>query len=171
MSLENLEHLYAHEVIPALEELVRLARRRVVFTTPWPWDVVNVPWLTQEIAAARTDPDPLGLDEFRVLAGCVHKSTLLPEQLARCGFTCASVSERGIPLQHPVYVGEKEQIDLSMIGSVIGLDDMGVPDEAGEFKTAYLQLLEASLDLRTRTPALERSRRFGRARQRRISGR
>lgn len=157
MSLENLEHLYPDEVESALAELVRVARQRIVITTPWPWEVVNVPWITEEIAAAQSDPDPLGADEFNVIAGAVHKSTLLPEQMARAGFRCMSVTGRGAPLNHPVYVGEESMIDVSKIGLVLGIERADTPEVTSDHRAFYVRLLVASLALQDWVPAFKPS--------------
>jgi hypothetical protein len=151
MSIENLEHLYPDDVVPALTELVRIARRRIVLTTPWPWDVVNVPWLTQELHDARLDPDPLGANEFHVLAGGVHKSTLLPEQLIAAGFTCMSITKRGTPRAHPVYVGEKSHVDLSAIVLFWHPIAVQIPPP-NDSRDAYVEPIDASLRFREADP-------------------
>ena len=45
LSMENLEHLFPDEVPAAVAELVRIAKRRVVISTPAPWTVINRFWL------------------------------------------------------------------------------------------------------------------------------
>ena len=86
LSVECLEHLVPLEVKRAIAELARIARRRVVISTPTPALAVNVAWLTGEIEEAAADPEPLGREEALVLGACVHKSSLAPEQLAAAGF-------------------------------------------------------------------------------------
>ena len=157
LSIENLEHLYPDEVGPALAELVRIARRRVIISTPWPWDVVNVRWIESELREARADSDPMDRAEFHVLAGAVHKSTLLPEQMAAAGFRCASLARGGVPTAHPVYVGEVGSVDVSKLGSIIGIKRVEVPDGEADYGPGYCALLEASLGLRQRVPRFKPS--------------
>lgn len=156
LSLENLEHLYPDEVVPAIRELARVARHRVIITTPWPWDVVNRRWLDAEIAAARNDDVPLEADELSVLAGCVHKSTLLPEQMAAAGFRCTSWSRSGAPHRHPVYCAEVGDLDLDRIGTVLGIPRPAPPRVGVDHRQSYAELLDASRALAAHTPRPKR---------------
>lgn len=155
ISLENLEHLFADEVAGALTEFVRIARKRIIFTTPWPWDVINVPWLTAELAAASADPLPMNETEFRVLAGALHKSTLSPDQLRRAGFDCVGLQRRAI---HPVYVASPAAVDVSKLGPIKGIHSdalvalLEAGNRTGDFRESYTQLVRRVLDLRASMP-------------------
>jgi SAM-dependent methyltransferase len=162
LSIENLEHLYPDEVVPAIEELARIARREVIITTPWPWDVINRPWLDDELSAAQADPEPLDAEEFHVLAGCVHKSTLLPAQMQAAGFRCTTMGRRGLPGRHPVYVARTRELRPEEIGTVLGLGRAQQVPEAGDFRKAYADLLQASLDLFDQMPRARPHWRAGR---------
>ena len=140
LSLENIEHLYPAMVPTALSELVRIARRRVIITTPWPWDMRNRTWLRAELEKLEGIPF-LSRDQFLAVEGCFHKSTLTPDRLARVGFRCASIRRRRPPLAHPVYVGEVDQLDLSKLGPVPGIEPTELPPADADHRPAYAELL------------------------------
>lgn len=140
VSVECLEHLDPVEVPRALGELARIARRRVVVTSPAPQRVVNVPWLEQELREARGDPVPVDEDELRLLAGHVHRSALFPEQLARAGFQL----ERDVRADSHVYWADVSAIRLEELGPVVGIEpgaSTGTPAER------YMDLLQRGLRL------------------------
>ncbi len=155
ISVETLEHLFPSEVPRALSELARIARRRIVLATPAPWNVVNRKWLEREISEARADPVPLPYDEFLVLSSTIHKSTVAPEQMARCGFRIRKGSWRRPRLagESVIYLGEPSSIEVEKLGEVPGVSWSGYPDDDGrpDWSEAYLDLLHQSLSIEVRT--------------------
>jgi SAM-dependent methyltransferase len=143
LCLENLEHLYPADIRPAIEELVRISARRVIITSPWPWNVIAVEWTTNELRESRRDPDPMDADEYKILAGYIHKSCLEPANLEEAGFRICSVRDEAAA----VYVGDVDSIDLGSIGAFFGLDDKVVEDPTADHRVAYTDLLERSLDM------------------------
>lgn len=148
LSLENLEHLYPDEARLALAELARVARGSLIVTTPWPWTVVNGPWLEDELRLATRDPDPLGAGELQLLAGCIHKCGLDPDQLEAAGLTC--LVARTAP--HPVYAGDAARFDPSRLGEIVGIPRRPPAIGVTDFRAEYVRLLEDSLALRRRLP-------------------
>ena len=159
LSMENLEHLYPPQVPHALEELTRIARQRIVITTPAPWDVINRPFLAEEISAARNDRDPLDYSEFRRLAGYAHVSWVDPEQMADAGF-CFARNKLGAAQSSQgsmVYWADPANVTLSTLGMVGGLSRAGLPPDDGrdDWRDEYVSLLQ-EIDAQ-RTPAVPRS--------------
>jgi SAM-dependent methyltransferase len=155
LSIENIEHLWAHDVMPGLRELVRVASRQVIITTPWPWDVVNRGWTERELAEAMADPVAVGAEEFGMLVGALHKSTLTLEQMEAAGFRC--VTPGGVTGRSAVYVGEPAHLDLSAITAVDGFVPPSLdPDDDGDFRRTYTAILKANLAWSAATPVLPR---------------
>ncbi len=151
LSMENLEHLFTGEVGPALAELARVARRRVVITTPAPWMVINRQWLAEEIAEAGADPVPLTYSEFLVLAGCIHKSTLTPRQMTLAGFEVMGPPGRPEQVADSLlYWGEPDRLRLDLLGDVAGMAIGAYPADDGrdDWKEEYLRFLFASQAVR-----------------------
>jgi SAM-dependent methyltransferase len=147
LSMENLEHLFPNEVGPALAELARIARRRVVITTPSPSVVINRLWLSGEIEEAEADPVPLPYAEFLVLAGCVHKSSLSPWQMRLVGFEVFGPPERPTQVADSlIYWGEPDRLRLHMLGAVAGMELESYPADDGraDWRDEYLRFLRAS---------------------------
>jgi SAM-dependent methyltransferase len=147
LSMENLEHLFPNEVGPALAELARIARRRVVITTPSPSVVINRTWLAKEIAEAEVDLVPLNYEEFLVLAGCIHKSSVGPQQMKLVGFEV--LGSPGQPTQVAdsfIYWGEPDRLGLDRLGDVAGMAIQGYPADDGraDWREEYLRFLRAS---------------------------
>ena len=118
LSMENLEHLFPNEVGPALAELARIARRRVVITTPSPSRVINGLWLAGEILEAEADPVLLPYAEFLVLAGCVHKSSLSPWQMRLVGFDVFGPPEKPTSYAPSVGVADRgTMMDLAQVNA------------------------------------------------------
>jgi SAM-dependent methyltransferase len=147
LSMENLEHLFPKEVGPALRELARVARQRVVISTPAPWLAINHEWLREEIAEATNDPVPMDYEEFLVLAGCIHKSSVTPEQMQTLGFNV--VSSRGWP--EPVhgsliYWAEVADLRFDREVNVAGIALNGYPSDDGrtDWRQEYVAFLRAS---------------------------
>jgi len=145
LSMENMEHLYPYQVQGALSELLRVARRQVVITTPAPWQAINRDFLGEEIPAAETDPDPLTYDEFAMLASYLHVCWLDPEQMAAAGFNFAH-NRRGAPRPtggSMLYWAPPDQINLSGFATVPGLNRNGIiaDDSRSDWRGAYVELL------------------------------
>jgi SAM-dependent methyltransferase len=140
MSIENLEHLYADAVIPAIEELCRVATH-VVLITPLPHNVINQEWLSKEIPAAEEDPESVDYAEYLVLEGTVHKSTVYPESMHQAGF----ISDGGVD-GHGCYFGISNSIDTTKI-KYVGLTENALP-EATDFRQHYIKLLCDSKNLK-----------------------
>jgi SAM-dependent methyltransferase len=152
LSMENLEHLFPSEVGPALAELARTARRRVVITTPAPWTVINRPWIAQEIEEAEVDTASLTYEEFIVLAGCIHKSSLTPRQMTRIGFNV--LGRPGHPDQVAdslIYWCEPDRLRLDLLDEVVGMAIGGYPADDGraDWREEYLRFLGASQGIQT----------------------
>jgi len=101
ISIENLEHLLPDDVAPALAELARIARKRIVLSTPSPWSVVNPGFLEVELAEAEADLAPMGYTEYVDLVGRLHKSSVTPEQMRAAGFE-SGVNRLGAPRSPPM---------------------------------------------------------------------
>lgn len=157
LSTENLEHLFGGELLPALEELVRIAKRRVVISTPAPWKVINHAWLSQEIPDAISDPIPMSYEEYIVLGGCVHKSSIFPEDMLACGFELLR-DERGLPkvtADSIIYWGDADNIETSNLSRIPAVGMLGYAPNDGrtDYRSDYVQLLQASLQLGNGLPA------------------
>lgn len=159
ISTENLEHLLPAEAVAALAEMARVSRRRIVISTPAPWEVVNVGFLTDEIRQAESDPHPMGYGEYLNLVGRLHKSSVAPEQMRAAGFTFAS-NRAGAPMVEfgsIIYTADPSEVDASKIGPVVGVDwdEYPTDDGRGDWRAAYLAALRASLAMSTpRKPPL-----------------
>jgi SAM-dependent methyltransferase len=149
MCIENLEHLYADQVVPAIAELKRIARRRVLITTPWPGHVANRAWLRQEIAEAEADPHPIPGPEFSDLAGYVHKSTVVPSSMVAAGFENPVRANSLAPLS-ALYIGDPSRLDLSKI-QVVGLPFRRYRPSR-DHRQDYLGLLRGSQALSKKAP-------------------
>jgi SAM-dependent methyltransferase len=156
LSMENVEHIYPRHVPGALAELVRIAKRQVIITTPAPWDAIHHAFLAEEIAAAAADPDLMGYDEFAMLAGYLHVGWIDPEQMRSAGFQFAT-NRMGAPrpnLGTMIYWGSPEQIDLTHLGLTHGIDRDGIPADDGrdDWRQSYLELVRATDALDTGRP-------------------
>lgn len=140
ISMENLEHLYAEEVIPALRELSRISKY-IIITTPTPDRVVNVGWLNKEIAEAATDTIPLSEHDFRCLECCVHKSVITPQSFLDAGFQQIKI----YGTESECYYIESSNLLLSKI-KVKGISRNNLFTKC-ELKNKYIDLLNKSLSL------------------------
>lgn len=159
LSTETLEHLYPQDVPSALGELVRVARYQVVISTPAPWDVVNWPFLTNEIGAAETDETEMGYQEFTILSSYLHRSTLMPNQMAAAGFYFARNRFGGPAAQvgSMIYKGDPATINLSALGPVLGTSGQpAVDDGRSDWREEYVSVLRECRALPiSRTPPLK----------------
>lgn len=148
VSMENLEHLYPREAIVALNELARIAKRRIVITTPAPWKVVNRRWLAEEICAAEADEEPLGYGEFQMLAGMVHKSTLFPDQMRRAGFQFEGPpgGPPAVVIDSIIYWADVSDLRLDRLDEVTGIAGSAIPKDDGraDWREEYVRILKAS---------------------------
>ncbi len=146
LAVETLEHLWPDDVVGALEELIRVSKAEVIITSPFPYDVVNPGWLAREIEAARSDPVPMGYEEYCLLMGAIHKSALEPSDMKKAGFRATSID--GALATSALYIGKSTEIDLSAIGRPRGIHaeeaKVGLPDYRGP----YLELLVAALEMK-----------------------
>ncbi len=155
LSIENIEHLWGDEVVAGLAELVRVASRQVIVTTPWPWDVVNRGWTERELAEARDDPVPLGAEEFGMLVGALHKSTLTLEQMEGAGFRC--VTPGGVTGPSAIYVGDPSRLDVATISRVDAFAPPSLdPAPDGDYRATYVQILRANMAWSAASPVLPR---------------
>jgi SAM-dependent methyltransferase len=153
LSVENLEHLLPGEVVPALTELSRVARRRVVISTPAPWLVVNVQFLTGEIAESERDPQPMPYAEYLNLVGNLHKSSVRPEQMEAVGFDCKR-NRLGAPQVHNgsiIYTADPAYVQPDRLGSIAGVPWHGYPEDDGreDWRGMYVEALQASFVMST----------------------
>lgn len=164
ISMENMEHLYKEEVKGAINELCRIARARVIITTPWPENVINLEFLDHEIEEATKDPLPISYEEFLNLAGYIHKSTVLPSSMKRAGFANPTKLNSRFTMS-ALYVGDPKVIDASKI-EVIGLAQRTYHPKA-DMRDDYLDLLKESKALAKEMPqtAEFRAARFVEARR------
>lgn len=141
VSIENLEHLYSEQVIPAIEELKRVANA-VVIITPLPRDVINLEWLNAEITLAENDSDAIDNSEFLVLEACVHKSTVYPDSMRDAGFEVSN------EVDHGYYFAMSENIDITKIKfAAISQQDMSDNLE-DDYRNRYIKLLHQSKNLK-----------------------
>lgn len=149
ISMENMEHLYKEEVEGAINELCRVAKSRIIITTPWPDNVINIEFLDQEIEEATNDPIPLSYEEFSNLAGYIHKSTVIPESMKIAGFSNPTKLNSRFSMS-ALYVGTPNQIDTTKI-EVIGLARRAyLPKD--DMREDYLNLLMESKALADEMP-------------------
>lgn len=137
-SIECLEHLYNHQVLDSMKEMLRVANY-IIITTPSLDTVINKTWLNAEIEAAEKDPDPIDCEEFIRLEGAVHKSIVYPDSMIEAGF-------RPFPSTAQQYYAMSKEIDISKI-RFVGIDQMLINKETTDFRQSYLQLLRRSLQL------------------------
>lgn len=147
LSMENVEHLFPAEIVPALRELARIARRRVVLSTPAPWTVVNRAWLRHELTEAELDPIPIGYEEFLVLAGCIHKTVIIPEIMHHFGFQVAT--DRGQPTQIQdslIYWADPAALLFDDTRAIpgIALSEYPADDGRSDWREEYVRFLRAS---------------------------
>lgn len=142
LCLENLEHLYADQVQAAIRELCRVARKRVVITTPWPGQAINREFLAGELAAALADEDALGAQEFGDLVGYAHKSVVLPGSMVAAGFE-NPLWKNSLAHFSALYVGDPSAILPERIVAA-GLRSRAWPRKA-DHRADYCGLLKASL--------------------------
>ena len=130
LSMENLEHLYTDQVYNALSELIRISEY-VIITTPAPEYCMNLNWLIPEINEAYQDNIPLTEHDYICLESAVHKSTIYPESMKKCGFEISSFNESMI------YHGKTNNIDLNHLL----FDGIKRPNLDLNYKDKYLSLL------------------------------
>lgn len=131
-SLENLEHLYVHDVIPAIQEMQRVADW-IVITTPLPQYVIDHEWLNKEIPLAQADTVTVDVAEFQAMEGTVHKSVVFPDSIQRAGF----VSHNEL---YGRYTARSCDIDISKI-TVQGIEP--VPFNCS-YNQTYIDLLQSA---------------------------
>lgn len=162
LSMENLEHLLPVEVPVALDELARIASRRVVISTPAPWAATNVGFLTTELAEAQADDEPMGHAEYLTLLGYLHKSSVTPEQMIRAGFECG-FNRLGAPdvTQYGsiIYTADPAKVNTKNLGSVVGVAWDGYPEpDDGDWGSRYIEAVRDSLTMATPRSAPPRRR-------------
>lgn len=137
ISMENIEHLYSDQIIPAISELCRVASY-VIITTPRPEDCINQEWLSKEIPEAELDTDPMDYSDWLLLEGAAHKSIINPESMLEAGFSW------DYPL-HGKYFGISDNVDVSKI-RYSALAQEPLPD-TDDYRQHYIKLLKDSLKL------------------------
>jgi SAM-dependent methyltransferase len=144
LSMENIEHLYIDDVIPAIIELQRIATY-VILVTPLPRDVINMNWLAQEVPNATNDVEPLLYPEYVMLEGTQHKSTLIPESMVKAGF---EFRPEFTTMNHGYYYAEADDINIDEIVSV-GIDEQLMPCniDTHDFRSHYVTMLHKSIEL------------------------
>jgi SAM-dependent methyltransferase len=135
ISIENLEHLYLDDVIPAIQEMSRVAEH-IIIVTPTPQDVINFNWLGREIPEAEHDTDPISDKEYQVLEGAVHKSVALPDSMITAGFEIGS-------RDHGRYFASSDGININNI-IIKGIKPI---NDFVTMQDKYCKLLRASLGL------------------------
>lgn len=138
--MENLEHLYIEEVVPALSELSRISEY-IIITTPTPETVINTGWLNYEIAEAISDNIPLSEHDYRCLECCVHKSVISPDSLLQAGFK--QIKDHGSDSE--CYYIKTSELVLSKI-RVKGMSRDDLLTNC-DLKNKYIDLLNKSLSL------------------------
>jgi SAM-dependent methyltransferase len=138
LSIENLEHLYKEDVIPAIEEMKRVAKY-IILVTPLPSHVINHHFLNGEISEAKSDKEYLNYEEFIVLEGTIHKSVVYPNSMNDAGFQTEAKS-------HGYYFGQSNNIDTNMI-KFVGIPKTETPTDI-DLRDYYLKLLENSKNLK-----------------------
>jgi hypothetical protein len=109
--------------------------------------VINRPWLAKEIADAEVDSVPLTYVEFLVLAGCIHKSSLTPQQMMLAGFSVFGPPGRPAQVADSlIYWGDPDLLRLDLLGEVAGMAIEGYPPDDGraDWRQEYLRFLRAS---------------------------
>jgi SAM-dependent methyltransferase len=134
ISIENLEHLYVNEVVPAIAEMTRVAKH-IIIVTPAIHNIINLGWLNVEIPAAETDDEEISEEEYQALEGAVHKSAVLAHSMANAGF------EIGSP-DHGRYYAKSESLNLNEI-TALGLSKTDIEST----NQRYINLLHNSRDL------------------------
>lgn len=138
ISIENLEHLYRDDVVPAIVDMARIAYA-IVIVTPTMADVINLQWLDSEIPQATADTDTVSELDFQALEGAVHKSTVTPASMAQAGFYVGNPN-------HGRYYAVSSTIVPAHI-QVIGI----LPDYSSEcLNTRYIHLLHNSRNLHSK---------------------
>lgn len=164
ISMENMEHLYKEEVEGAVKELCRIAKSKVIITTPWPENVINLEFLDKELEEAMNDPDPIPYQEFLNLAGYIHKSTVIPHSMKLAGFSNPTKLNSRFTMS-ALYVGEPSLIDASKI-EIIGLAQRAYSAKE-DMRDDYIDLLNESKALAKEMPKTSefRAARFVEARR------
>lgn len=134
ISIENVEHLYVDDVVPAIKQMARVATY-IIIITPTFTDVINHDWLTRERAAAAVDPEPIDATEYQILEGAVHKSAIVISSMREAGFKLGAGD-------HGRYMGKSIDIKFPII-HVEGIR----PISADSYETKYQLLLKASQEL------------------------
>ena len=140
---ETVEHLFPAAAARLLAELARVARQRVIVTTPVPRRIIEPGELRRELAEAARDPRPLPYAEYLVLAAAVHKAWLRPAAMRRAGFRRAGRVMAG----SAVYVADAGALRPAALGPVPGIGWRGYPadDQRGDWRDEYTELLAAAL--------------------------
>lgn len=144
LSMENIEHLYINDVIPAILELQRIATH-VILVTPLPRDAINMNWLNQEVPNATNDVEPLLYPEYVMLEGTQHKSTVIPESMVEAGF---EFRPEFTTMNHGYYYAAADDIDIDKIVSV-GINEQAMPldIDTHDFRSHYVTMLHQSIEL------------------------
>jgi hypothetical protein len=138
LSLNCLEHLWTGQVGPAIAEMARVSRGRVIIVAPWPETVEVRAFLRDELPAAQADPDPLGRAEFLDLVGYLHKCVMIPQSMLAAGFSLP-LRLNSLAPESAIYVGEAAAIDASRV-QALGLAQRDWPEEA-DYRRTYAQLV------------------------------
>ena len=150
LSMENIEHLFPHEIPGALAELCRVARRRVVVSTPAPWRVIHRPWVKREVDSIDPAGAPMNRAEFLVRCGQIHKSVLFPKQMRAAGFHYRTFLRAPmITADSIIYWADTDEIHLERLGEVVGTTYRGYPEDDGrpQWDEPYRELLASTLDI------------------------
>ena len=134
ISMENLEHLYEEPVLNAIKELLRISNY-VIITTPRPDICMFMKWINKELDEAINDMIPLSEHDYICLESCVHKSTIYPNSMNKCGF---DMYWNGISM---IYHGKSSEINLDFL-EYTGINKQQHYAKYSTLKDRYVNLLK-----------------------------
>ncbi|WP_179276190.1 class I SAM-dependent methyltransferase [Rhodococcus sp. 06-235-1A] len=144
--LEVLEHLYPHQVAETVAELARVARERIIISTPVATHLLDLDDVAEEREQAAIDSDPLPLNEYAVLAAALHTCLLPPDAMRAAGFKVVSEVIAG----SLVYVSAPNSIRVQALKNLPGVTAKLDAPQGFDYRATYLTLLDHVLDFGNR---------------------
>ncbi len=86
VALEVLEHLYPDQAQRALDEFERIARRRIVISTPSPHNLISRWWVNERLTEILQDQRALSCEEYLAITATIHKNVVLPDAMRQRGY-------------------------------------------------------------------------------------
>ncbi len=154
LSIESLEHMYTDEIELAFKEMYRVAKDKIIISTPPSFAVSNYVWCSGEIKKIHEKVEFVSYEEYPEYLGTLHKSCIDLDVFREMGFqTYFTHSEnKQIPSliegETYVYWANKKDIKLNYFRVSKGSKNPNVKKEDNKnYKQETIEALQRQIKL------------------------